>query len=115
MREGDASDEMLKKVQTAFDHLFGVGRAFNNKDMEKLRQLNADDSAQRKPGAADRASGPDGRVRGELSSGTTVKSSVSRSGELKEDEIGKATEKGRVKIAPEYQKALQDYYKKVSQ
>ena len=35
-------------------------------------------------------------------------------GELKEDTLGQSTEKGQAKIAPEYRKALEDYYRAIA-
>ena len=114
MRSGEVNEETVKKVQAALDHLFGAGRAFTNKDLEKLSQLNKDDPTV-DANADQRAKGPDGRARSELSKGTTAKNSVTKEGEIKQDELGRTTEKGRARIAPEYQKALENYNTRVSQ
>jgi hypothetical protein len=33
---------------------------------------------------------------------------------MKEDELGRMIERGKAKIAPEYRKALEDYYKSLN-
>ena len=37
LRDGKLDEETLKKMETAFDHLFNSGRAFNKDDRDKLR------------------------------------------------------------------------------
>jgi hypothetical protein len=46
--------------------------------------------------------------------GRTPGSVKNAPGELKEDPLGQPTTKGQVRIAPEYRKALEDYYKSLA-
>jgi hypothetical protein len=109
----------LEKTKAAFDHLFKNGRGLNSADREKLRA--AAESLKDEPGArklSDRPNRentqPKGRARSELSGGSTAKSLTTRSGDMKEDELGRTIERGAAKIAPEYRKALEEYYKSLN-
>ena len=103
---------------SAFDHLFGSGRKFSEADRQKLAELNKnrtlDNPSAPKAPRNERPEEPKGRARDDLASGKTIDRATAGPGELKEDELGRPTEKSRARIAPEYRKALEDYYKSLS-
>ena len=53
-----------------------------------------------------------GRVRN--NSGAAPEAVRNKGEELKKDDVSRSTEKGKARIAPEYRKALEDYYKALS-
>ena len=116
IREGKANDETVKKMTDAFDHLFGTGRKFNDTDRKKLAEANKNHTLDpgKAPPRTERPEETKGRARDELTGGKTLDRATTTAGELKEDELGRPTEKTRAKIAPEYRKALEDYYKSLS-
>jgi len=119
LRAGEDEEETLHQAKAALDHLFRAGRAFSAKDLQKLAEQNKDATVE--PGkrivtdTSGQPPGPAGRSRAELASGKGA-SNVVRNvpGELKEEALGQPTEKGQVRIAPEYRKALEDYYKAIA-
>ncbi len=99
----------------AFDHLFSAGRRFTAKDRAVIENQPpaAAPAAPENPApvAAQRSTAPDGRARKALSGGSGPAGTTAQAGELKEDVLGRSTERGEAKIAPEYRKALEEYYK----
>ncbi|MGD0093827.1 MAG: hypothetical protein ABSE73_28295, partial [Planctomycetota bacterium] len=120
LRAGEDQEEAVHKAKDALDHLFKAGRAFSAKDRQKLAEAGKDVSAA--PGKRTATEtipppppGPAGRTRTELSAGKSAGNIIKNvPGELKEDALGQPSEKGQVKIAPEYRKALEDYYKAIA-
>jgi type IV secretory pathway TrbL component len=106
----------VRKAKDAFDHLFRAGRSFREKDRERLAALNKDKpaDANSKAGADKLGTGPAGRARPELAGGKTSGVLRNAPGEMKEDELGQSVTKGQVKVAPEYRKSLEDYYKAIA-
>jgi len=119
LRAGEDEEEAVQKAKHALDHLFGAGRAFSARDLRKLAELNKDTAAEPGKRAATGASGQPpglaGRPRTELASSKGASNIIQNvPGELKEEALGQPAEKGQVRIAPEYRKALEDYYKAIA-
>jgi hypothetical protein len=115
LREGEVSQELVGKAKSAFDRLFRAGRSFTKADREKLAAKNATLSPAGRGQGEGAAKTPDGRVNKNVTGDGRAPGSVTNApGELKEDPLGQPTTKGQVRIAPEYRKALEDYYKSIA-
>jgi len=116
LRDGNADKDTLDRTRAAFDHLFKNGRALSTLDREKLKAAaeGIGPDGKRRNNAVTPEKAGAGRVRKELLSGNGNESLTNKAGDMKEDELGRMIERGKAKIAPEYRKALEDYYKSLN-
>lgn len=121
MRKGDLGQDTTALLREAVESLNSSGRKFDEKERAALKDKIEKTPAPEAEGPAPpRAEEParkeaEGRVRSNLSEkAQDLKSVQSRPGELQEDSLRRLIEQGQAKVAPEYRKPVEDYYKAVS-
>ncbi|MCK6473031.1 MAG: hypothetical protein L6R28_14910 [Planctomycetes bacterium] len=117
LRDGKVDGETAKLAREALDGLSAAGRRFDQTDRDKMAKtaeaLNKDRARSERDG--DPGKSPEGRVREQLTGIGNQLGRIERDGEAAEpDPVQRAIEAGQAKVAPEYRKALEAYYKEVS-
>ncbi|MCZ7645121.1 MAG: hypothetical protein M5U26_07525 [Planctomycetota bacterium] len=122
LRGRKLDQETLELAREASQGLRGFGRTFNDADRRKLEEAarelgKPDDGNLPKPPAVEQPKKelPEGKVREDFGAQRDLRRVENRQDPMQEDPLRRTIEAGQARVAPEYRKPLEDYYRSVSE